>query len=44
MNVCKKKGNGNEVTGKEEKRKAKEKISECSKGEYGGSWCEGEGH
>ena len=42
--VCRKKGDGNEVTGKEEERKAKEKISRCSEKRYGGSWCEGEGH
>ena len=38
------KGDGNRVTGKEEKREAEEKISGCSEGGYGRSWCEGEGH
>ena len=33
-----------ELLGKEEKREAKEKISECSEGRYGESWCKGEGH
>ena len=33
--VCRKKGNGNGVTGKEEKRKALEKISRCSEEGYG---------
>ena len=42
--VCKKKGDGNGVTRKEEKREAKEKIFICSERRYGGSWCEGEGH
>ena len=42
--VCRKKGNGNVVTRKEEKREAKEKISTSSEKKYGGSWCEGEGH
>ena len=37
-------GDGNKVTGKEEKREAEEKISECREEGYGGSWCEGEGH
>ena len=41
--VCRKKGDGNEVTRKEEKREAK-KISECSEGGYGESWCKGAGH
>ena len=38
--VCRKKGNGNGVTRKEEKREAKEKISGCSEEGYGASWCE----
>ena len=33
--VCRKKGDENKVTGKEEKREEEEKISECSKGGYG---------
>ena len=33
--VCRKKGDGNEVTGKEEKREAEEKISGCKEGGYG---------
>ena len=33
--VCRKKGDGNVVTRKEEKREAKEKISGCSEGGYG---------
>ena len=37
------KGDGNGVAGKEEKREAEEKISECSEGRYAGLWCEGEG-
>ena len=32
-----------ELPGKK-KREAEEKISGFSKGGYGGSWCEGEGH
>ena len=32
------------VERKEEKREAKKKISRCSEGRYGESWCEGEGH
>ena len=44
LGVCRKKGDGNGVTGKEENREAEEKISGCSEGGYGGSWCEGEGH
>ena len=32
--VCSKKGDGNGVTGKEEKRVIKEKISGCSEGGY----------
>ena len=42
--VCRKKGDGNGVTGKEKKREAEEKISGCSEGGYEGSCCEGEGH
>ena len=38
------KGDENGVTRKEEKRKAEEKISRCSKRRYGGSWCKGEKH
>ena len=39
-----KKDDGNGVTGKEEKRKTKEKIFGCNEVEYGESWFEGEGH
>ena len=39
-----KKSHGNRVTRKEKKRELEEKISGCSEGGYGGSWCEGEGH
>ena len=42
--VCRKKGDGNEVTGKEEKRAVEKKISGCNEGGYGGNWCEREGH
>ena len=42
--TCRKKGDGNAVTGKEEKREAKEKISGCNEGRYGESWCKGKGH
>ena len=42
--VCRKKNDENGVTGKEETREAKEKISGCSEGGYGGIWCEGERH
>ena len=42
--VCRKKGDGNGVTGKKKKREAKEKISGCGEGGYEGCWCEGEGH
>ena len=38
-----KKGNRNGVTGKQKKRKTKEKIFRCSERRYGGSWCEGDG-
>ena len=38
-----KKGDGNGVIGKEEKREAKEKIFRCSEGRYGESWCKGIG-
>ena len=41
--VCRKKGDGNGVTEQEETREAEEKISGCSEGGYGVSWCEGEG-
>ena len=34
----------NGVTGKEEKREAKEKIFRCSEGKYGESWCKGDGY
>ena len=37
--VRRKKGDGNGVTGKEEKREAKEKLFGCSEGRYGESWC-----
>ena len=40
--VCRKKDDGNGVTGKEEKRETKEKIFRCGKRRYGGSWCEGD--
>ena len=40
--VCKKKDDGNGVTGKE-KRDTKEKIFRCSKRRYGESWCKGDG-
>ena len=33
--VCRKKNDGNGVTGKEEKRETKEKIFRCSKRRYG---------
>ena len=33
--VCRKKDDRNGVTGKEEKREAKEKIFRCSEGKYG---------
>ena len=42
MRRCRKKNDGNGVTGKE-KRETKEKIFRCSKGRYEGSWCEGDG-
>ena len=42
--VCRKKGDGNGVIGKEKKREAEEKISRCSEEGYGGSWCDREGH
>ena len=41
--VCRKKGNGNGVTAKEEKREVEKKISGSIEGGYGESWCEGEG-
>ena len=41
--VCKK-DDGNGITGKEKKREAKKKISRCSEGRYGKSWCNREGH
>ena len=42
--VCRKKDDGNEVTGKEEKRETEEEISWFSERRYGESWCKGEGH
>ena len=39
--VCRKKGDGNGVTRKEEKKEAEGKISTCSEGRYGKSLCEG---
>ena len=39
-----KKGDGNGVTRKEKKREAEKKISGCSEGGYGKSWCKEEGH
>ena len=42
--VCRKKDNGNRVTGKEEKRETKEKIFRCSKRRYEGSWCKEDGY
>ena len=42
--VCRKKGDENVVTGKEEKKETEEKIFACSERGYGESWCEGEGH
>ena len=44
LRVCRKKDDGNGVTGKEEMKEAEEKISGCSEGGYGESGCEGEGH
>ena len=41
--VCRKKADGNGVTGKEEKRETKEKIFRYSERRYGGSWCKGDG-
>ena len=41
--VCRKKDDGNGVTGKEEKRETEEKIFRCSEGRYEKSWCEGDG-
>ena len=38
LRVCRKKDDGNGVTGKEEKRETKEKI--ISERRYGESWCE----
>ena len=35
--VCRKKGDGNGVTGKEEKREAEEKIFRCTERRYGES-------
>ena len=43
VRVCRKKNDGNGVTGKEEKRETKEKIFTCSKGRYAENWCEGDG-
>ena len=42
--VCKKKGDGNGIAGKEEKKKAEEEIFGCSEGGCRGSWCEGKRH
>ena len=39
--LCRKKDDGNGVTGKEEKREAKEKLFRCNERRYGKSWCEG---
>ena len=36
--VCRKKDDRNGVTGKEEKRETKKKISRCSERRYEGSW------
>ena len=44
LKECRKKGDENGVTGKEEKRKPEEKISGCSEEGYGGSWWDGEEH
>ena len=41
--ICRKKDDGNGVTGKKEKRKTKEKIFRCSERRYGRSWCERDG-
>ena len=41
--VCRKKDGGNGVTGKEEKRETKEKVSRCSEKRYAGSWCKEDG-
>ena len=41
--VYRKKDDGNQVAGKEEKRETKEKIFGCGEGGYGESWCEGDG-
>ena len=41
--VCRKKGDGNGVSGKEKKRETKEKIFRCCQRRYGESWCEGDG-
>ena len=38
--MLRKKGDGNRVTGKAEKRMAEEKISQCSEEEYEKSWWE----
>ena len=35
--VCRKKGDLNEITEKEEKKEVEEKISGCNEGGYGGS-------
>ena len=40
--VCRKKDDGNGVTGKEKKRATKEKIFKSSERRYAGSWCEGD--
>ena len=41
--VCRKKDNGNGITGKKEKRETEETIFRCSERRYGGSWCERDG-
>ena len=43
LRVCRKKADGNGVTGKEEKRETKEKIFRCSERGYGRSCCKGDG-
>ena len=41
--ICRKKDDGNGVTGKEQKRETKEKILRYSEKRYGGNWCKGNG-
>ena len=45
LSLCRKKDDGNGVTGKEEKRKTKEKIFRCCERRYGESesCCKGDG-